>query len=483
MKRRTLSHLLALLLVLGLTLGLVSAASADGETHSNHCICGASTNVGDHTPHTDVTWTEWTETNKLPETAGNYYLKSDVTLTSRWTVSNNINLCLNGKTITQENNNTGAIYVDTGKSLTITDCQTTVGKITHTAGKTGSAITNNGTFTLWNGSITGNSCGNSGAVKNEYGKSFYMYGGSISGNTGSGVYNSGGTFEMSGGTISNNINGHNGGGVYNTGSGTFRMSGGIITGNRPTQDGGGVYNDASFTMSGGSITGNSAKSGGGVYNFETFTMSGGSITENTAMANGGGVYTYNPIKLSGDVTITGNIKGGTITDGQLSGGTRDNVYLDTSQYIEVDGSMGNNASVGVARSSPGSMPKTVSGTTDTTHFFSDDETYRLVAKPEENALYLEKTTTTPDTGATDTETTPTPDTTPTPTPTPTPTTTRSTSRAYIVIDSAAAAAADTTTTTAAKATAAKTLDAGVGVYAVSAVLSVTGMAWIGKKKH
>lgn len=29
----------------------------------------------------------------------------------------------------------------------------------------------------------------------------------------------------------------------------------------------------------------------------------------------------------------------------------------------------------------------------------------------------------------------------------------------------------------------KTFDAGVGIYAVTAVLSVTGMAWVGKKRH
>ena len=29
----------------------------------------------------------------------------------------------------------------------------------------------------------------------------------------------------------------------------------------------------------------------------------------------------------------------------------------------------------------------------------------------------------------------------------------------------------------------KTFDAGVGIYAVTAVLSVTGMAWAGKKRH
>lgn len=29
----------------------------------------------------------------------------------------------------------------------------------------------------------------------------------------------------------------------------------------------------------------------------------------------------------------------------------------------------------------------------------------------------------------------------------------------------------------------KTFDAGIGIYAVTAVLSVTGMAWVGKKRH
>ena len=29
----------------------------------------------------------------------------------------------------------------------------------------------------------------------------------------------------------------------------------------------------------------------------------------------------------------------------------------------------------------------------------------------------------------------------------------------------------------------KTFDAGMGIYAVTAVLSVTGMAWVGKKRH
>ena len=41
----------------------------------------------------------------------------------------------------------------------------------------------------------------------------------------------------------------------------------------------------------------------------------------------------------------------------------------------------------------------------------------------------------------------------------------------------------TTTTKAGSKTSPKTFDAGVGIYAVTAVLSVTGMAWVGKKRH
>ena len=58
--------------------------------------------------------------------------------------------------------------------------------------------------------------------------------------------------------------------------------------------GGGVYKESgTFTMSGGTITGNTAAgsaayaSGGGVYNeAEAFTMSGGTITQNKSQYSG-----------------------------------------------------------------------------------------------------------------------------------------------------------------------------------------------------
>ena len=142
---------------------------------------------------------------------------------------------------------------------------------------------------------------------------FEMYGGTISGNTadsGGGVCvgNDGsvGIFNMYDGTITGNTGADNGGGVY-VFSGTFRMYGGEITKNTASFNGGGVYAaNGTFNMFGGDISGNTAETGGGVYvstagNSGIFNMYNGIIAGNTAKAvyedgmyrrggNGGGVY-------------------------------------------------------------------------------------------------------------------------------------------------------------------------------------------------
>ncbi|MDR1507075.1 MAG: hypothetical protein LBI67_08220, partial [Treponema sp.] len=117
----------------------------------------------------------------------------------------------------------------------------------------------------------------------------------------------------SGVTIQNNRSADNGGGVWLFG-GTFTMDGGTITGNEGDY-GGGVYLSgigSTFTMNGGTITGNTAvHGGGGVYNAgNTFNMNGGTITGNTALMGAGGVHNN-----SGTVTGTGTaISGNTPND-------------------------------------------------------------------------------------------------------------------------------------------------------------------------
>jgi TolB-like protein len=108
-----------------------------------------------------------------------------------------------------------------------------------------------------------------------------------------GVKISGGTFTMNGGTISGNTASDGGGGGVHINSGIFTMSGGTISGNGNARGGGGVYiQDGTFTMSGGTISNNIALLGGGVImHGGTFTMSGGTISGNTA-SGGGGVCVF-----------------------------------------------------------------------------------------------------------------------------------------------------------------------------------------------
>jgi hypothetical protein len=145
----------------------------------------------------------------------------------------------------------------------------------------------------------------------------------------------------------NNNTGGAGGGVSLEG-GTFTMSGGTINGNTASSSsnnayGGGVFWDASastFTMTGGTISGNTASSttavatGGGVWSGGRFTMSGGTISGNTASSSsspkGGGVFAAGIFTMSGG-TISGNtassssdaVGGGVCAAGtfSMSGGT------------------------------------------------------------------------------------------------------------------------------------------------------------------
>jgi len=140
---------------------------------------------------------------------------------------------------------------------------------------------------------------------------------SLGSTNGGGVFVIGGVFTMSGGTISGN-SGSLGGGVYACG-GTFIMSGGTISDNLV---GGGVnVGGGTFIMSGGTIEGNKLNNnyngGGGVSVVEggKFTMIGGVIKNNTATAVNndnawaGGVLIHgagSTFNKSGSSIISGN---------------------------------------------------------------------------------------------------------------------------------------------------------------------------------
>lgn len=116
--------------------------------------------------------------------------------------------------------------------------------------------------------------------------------------------NTGGYFKLESGSICHN-NAKNGGGVYvGDDSAEFTMTGGSVSDNTATQDGGGIFADYTAMVTGGSITNNSAKYGGGYYFDDsrlTEELSGVTISGNTATEKGGGVYVWH-----GAVSLTEN---------------------------------------------------------------------------------------------------------------------------------------------------------------------------------
>ena len=209
-----------------------------------------------------------------------------------------------------------------------------------------------------------------------------------------------GSFEMSGSScITNNKADSYGGGVnINYASATFTMKGGSITGNNAYKSdyistfGGGVcVGNGTFTMTDGSITGNNAAYGGGVYTVNEFKMSGGSITGNNAYKSdyistfGGGVCVGSGIfTVSGEVTVTDNTKGGTKgADGKFTGDTKNNVYLPTGKTITIGtDKLSEGAQLGVTVSGDyGDYPFTsgwnanMSDKTPSDYFISDTDGY------------------------------------------------------------------------------------------------------------
>ena len=322
-----------------------------------------------HTEADHANMIPWEETDSLPNTAGSYYLTDNVELAAEWELpAGDTNLCLNGHSITL--NAAGAV-IDMqvyGTIFTLYDCIGT-GTITHGTDSTGTTYNGcgvsmySGTFNMYGGAITNNSCGSSGGGVYVERGTFNMYGGAITNNScglsGGGVYVERGTFNMYDGEISGNTALGEGGGILLADNSTFIMTDGSISKNvgGDTNYGGGicVSYGSTFTMDGGNITANESWKGGGVYVGEetsngknTFNMNGGTITSNTATTNtgkqpGGGVYVASNsiFTMSGAVKITGN----------TYKGAENNVYLfDNNENLvplTITGALGEDASIGV----------------------------------------------------------------------------------------------------------------------------------------
>lgn len=426
--------------------------------------------------------------------SGTYYLCNNVNLTQALVIQGDVTLDLNGFVLQHENRdaNDSVIQMDSG-TLTLVDSNPdAIHKFVKEATGLWTLNENAGTEIVKGGVITG-------GIGREH--SFSSVYGSISANGGGGVFiNQDARFVMEGGSIvgCSAADGGCAGGVYVARSASFVMKAGKIAGCTAARGGGvyvadrdGDYALGSFTMNGGTIEwcvayGSAAyDDGGGVNNLGSFTMNGGTIRNCTAAYGyGGGISSLRNITICGDAfvrdctasqdkssamylnpsnpadravieggTFRGNIyaspyctgmvavTGGTFDPGQPNGITLHTVTFNSNGGSDVPEQIRANA----AATKPDSRKagytlvgwytdEACTAAYDFTQPVTDSVT--LYAKWEAAPRYYYNSGTT-ETGKTDEN----------------------------------------------KKGSPKTFDPGVGIYAVSVALSLTGTAWIGRKRH
>lgn len=186
-------------------------------------------------------------------------------------------------------------------------------------------------------------------------------------NMGGAVFGSNMTLTMEPGAViqNNSTNGaHYGGGIFLANDSVFTMNGGEIKGNAGSRGGGVALICSTMTMRGGTISRNETYSddsgyGGGIYIADyaaisglsgsydihpgkaAFTMTGGSITQNTAKHYGGGILTFPqgadfPDGTNQEIRIS--LQGGEISENTVTSGSGGGIaiFFDES-YIYVSG--------------------------------------------------------------------------------------------------------------------------------------------------
>ena len=276
-----------------------------------------------------------------------------------------------------------AVYVGGDGKLTMKG-----GKISGNKCMSGGGIVVGGTFVMTGGEISGNEATASGGGVYNVG-SMFMYGSAVIGDSsktsaatesnysnkaeyGAGIYSLGNLYlgysawtsesdnkpaALTGGVFYNFS--HDTGGIYQYANKTFLMNSGFVSYNA----GRGIYvGNCSFTMSGGSVIGNTTfepgndyqTNGAGIYAgyASTVLISGGTISGNKAGEDGGGLYIA---KSNTSVTIEGGTIRGNSADGKGNGiaiaygylkmkgnasvDSNNDVYLASGKVITVTGAL------------------------------------------------------------------------------------------------------------------------------------------------
>ena len=125
---------------------------------------------------------------------------------------------------------------------------------------------------------------------------------------------------IGGNTISDNNASMHGGGIYFVDSDSNTLTGNVIDGNDAGDTGGGVYFEhCESTLTGNTITANSARNGGGIYSeYSDSTLTDNTVSGNSVYDTGGGIMC-----VSDNHTLTGN----TISDNTGGFGGGGGIYM------------------------------------------------------------------------------------------------------------------------------------------------------------
>ena len=211
-----------------------------------HCACGEISCA----THEQITYKAWDGDVTKLAAGGKYYLTNDVTMTAEAVVTADLDLCLNGYTLTAAANSRHLSAASGSKAvITISDCTAKTENGIYTAGKlTGGNCSKDGgaiylysgtKLYLYDGILTGNNTAVAGgAMMAAGGAEAYLYGGSIHNNTATG--NSGAihtgaatVLTLDGVTIQNNTTKRYGGAIYVNSTAVLTVSGDtVVTGNK-----------------------------------------------------------------------------------------------------------------------------------------------------------------------------------------------------------------------------------------------------------
>lgn len=283
-------------------------------------------------------------TEKTTLTAGEYYLCNNVNLTHPLVIQGDVTLDLNGFVL-KITGSGSVIKIESG-TLTLVDSHpAAIHKFVKEATGLWTLNENAGTEIVKGGVITG-------GIGREH--SFSSVYGSISENGGGGVFiNQDASFVMEGGNIvgCSAVGEHNtAGGVLVARSASFVMKAGKIAGCTAARGGGvyvadrdGDYALGSFTMNGGTIRSCTATGhGGGICSVRQMSISGSAVV--TDCKAGGSYVSSGAMLISPDSTYTAVIAGGTfdgnvvnnksttITGGTFSGEVQNSGVIENGQF-------------------------------------------------------------------------------------------------------------------------------------------------------